>query len=108
MTCASELYVRLTEIVPDHADTALSKARRHAETTTGTMRDYLQWCVDRAMEGAAMPWVDPEWEVRRAFDVAGVEFVPELLPICKAMVKAGFSAQDFIAGLRGMGHVDAN
>ena len=65
MTCSSEMYVRLTDIVPDHADRALSEARRHAETTPGTMRDYLQWCVDRAMEGAAMPWVDPDWEVRK-------------------------------------------
>lgn len=100
MECSSELYVRLMSVVPDHADRALSEARRHAETTTGTMRDYLQWCLDRAMAAAAMPWVDPDWEIRRALDMAGVEPAHELVALCKAMKLAGVTSLDFIAGLK--------
>lgn len=69
MTSAIEkdiLIQRLRIIAPDHVERAIIEARNHAVTKlSGTFSGYLDWCIERGMAGAPMPWVDDGWELRR-------------------------------------------
>lgn len=67
---------RLRMIAPDSVERAIDEAIRHAATTLhGTFSGYLDWCIERGMVGAPMPWIDPHWELRRAIEMfAGKDY----------------------------------